>query len=126
MIYIKILWIFSAPVDRTLISELNFLMTNLTLYEPCIFLQYVYEPTRCTEFLWLDFIFHYMLYVFRTVLVHLQEQLYELYIALGICRYMPVPYVWLLCGYSHTTARRVVPAYTKYDVQLIKLLLLMD
>ena len=25
-----------------------------------------------------------------------------------------------LVGYSHTTARRMVPAYTKYDVQLIK------
>ena len=33
----------------------------------------------------------------------------------GICRY-----VWLLCGYSHTKARRMVPAYTKCDVQLIK------
>ncbi len=33
----------------------------------------------------------------------------------GICRY-----VWLLCGYSHTTATRMVPAYTKCDVQLIK------
>ena len=33
---------------------------------------------------------------------------------------MPVPYVWLLCGYSHTTATRMVPAYTKCDVQLIK------
>ena len=33
----------------------------------------------------------------------------------GVCRY-----VWLLCGYSHTTARRMVPAYTKCDVQLIK------
>ena len=29
----------------------------------------------------------YMLYVFRTVLVHLQEQLYKLYIVFGICRY---------------------------------------
>ena len=29
-------------------------------------------------------------------------------------------YVWLLCGYSHTTATRMVPAYTKCDVQLIK------
>ena len=28
--------------------------------------------------------------------------------------------VWLLCGYNHTTARRMVPAYTKCDVQLIK------
>ena len=26
--------------------------------------------------------------------------------------FMPVPYVWLLCDYSHTTARRMVPAYT--------------
>ena len=33
----------------------------------------------------------------------------------GICRY-----VWLLCGYNHITARRMVPAYTKCDVQLIK------
>ena len=64
-----------------------------------------------------------MLYMFRTVLVHLQEQLYKLYIAFGICRYMP--YVWLLCGYIRTTATRMVPAYTKYDVQLIKLLLKM-
>ena len=39
----------------------------------------------------------------------------------GICRY-----VWLLCGYSHITARPVVPACTKCDVQLIKLLLMMD
>ena len=39
----------------------------------------------------------------------------------GICRY-----VWLLCGYSHITATRMVPAYTKCDVQLIKLLLMMD
>ena len=32
---------------------------------------------------------------------------YKLYIAYtGICRYMPVPYVWLLCGYNHTIARR--------------------
>ena len=33
----------------------------------------------------------------------------------GICRY-----VWLLCGYSYTIARRMVPAYTKCYVQLIK------
>ena len=29
-------------------------------------------------------------------------------------------YVWLLCCYSHTTATRMVSAYTKCDVQLIK------
>ena len=33
----------------------------------------------------------------------------------SICRY-----IWLLCGYSHTTARLMVPAYTKCDIQLIK------
>ena len=33
----------------------------------------------------------------------------------GMCRY-----VWLLCGYSHTTATCMVPAYTKCDVQLMK------
>ena len=27
-------------------------------YVPCITLQYVYKPTRCTKFLWLVFIFH--------------------------------------------------------------------
>ena len=40
---------------------------------------------------------------------------YKLYIAFGMCQY-----VWQLCGYSHTTARRMVPAYTKGDVQLVK------
>ena len=43
--------------------------------------------------------------MFRTVLVHHQEQLYKLYIAFGVCRYHT-------CGYSHTTATRMVPAYT--------------
>ena len=33
----------------------------------------------------------------------------------GICRY-----VWPLCGYNHTTARRMVREYTEYDVLLIK------
>ena len=31
---------------------------NLTLYSPCIILQYVRETARCTKFLWLDFIFY--------------------------------------------------------------------
>jgi hypothetical protein len=30
--------------------------TNLKLYAPRIILQYVYKPTRCTKFLWVDFI----------------------------------------------------------------------
>ena len=42
---------------------------------------------------------------------------YKVYIVFGIRQH-----VWLLSGYvyNHTTARRVVPAYTKCDVQLIK------
>ena len=52
-----------------------------------------------------------MLYMFRTILVHHQEQLFISYtshlVYAGICRY-----VWLFCGYGHTTARRMVPAYT--------------
>ena len=44
----SILKCFIKPVD----SE-----RGLTLYAPCITLQYVYKPTRCTKFLWLDFIF---------------------------------------------------------------------
>ena len=26
--------------------------------------------------------------------------------------------VWLLCGYSHTTARRMIPTYANCDIQL--------
>jgi hypothetical protein len=49
---------------------------------------YVYKPTRCTKFLWLDFIFQYTLYIFRTVSVHLPEQyFYKLYVMFGICGY---------------------------------------
>ena len=35
-------------------------------------------------------------------------------------------YRYHTCGYSHTTATRMVPAYTKCEVQLIKLLLMVD
>ena len=44
-----------------------------------------------------------MLYMFRTILVHHREQLYKLYIAFAICRYMPV---------RVATATRMVPVYT--------------
>ena len=56
-----------------------------------------------------------MLYIFRTVLVHLQEQLYELYITFGICRYHTSG-----CCVDIATQQSDVPAYTKCDVQLIK------
>ena len=72
------------------------------LYAPCIILQYAYKPTRCTKFLWLDFILQYTLYMFRIVSVHLQEQLFisctSHLVYAGICWY-----VWLLCCYSNTT-----------------------
>ena len=36
---------------------------------------------------------------------------------------MPVPYVWLLCGYNHTAVRRMVPAYTGiYQIAMYSLL----
>ena len=62
-----------------------------------------------------------MLYMFGTVLVHLQEQLYKLYIAFGICRYHTCG-----CYVGITTQQPDVSAYTKCDVQLINLLLMMD
>ena len=62
-----------------------------------------------------------MLYMFRAILVHLQEQLYKLYIAFGICRYHTCS-----CCVDIATLQPHVSAYTKYDVQLIKLLLMMD
>ena len=60
------------------------------------------------------------LHVSDSLIHHHERHFYKPYIAIGICRYMPVQYVWLLCGYSPTTARRMVPAYTKCDAQLIK------
>ena len=65
--------------------------------------------------------FQYRLYMFRTVSVHLQEQsFYKLYIAYtGICRYH-------MSGYcvAIATQQPDISAYTKYDIQLIKRLLL--
>ena len=61
------------------------------------------------------------LYMFRTTISPSSGAIFNnLYSAIGTCQY-----VWLLCGYSHTTDRRIVLAYTKCDVQLIKRLLLM-
>ena len=39
-------------LDRRQIIAVTFIFFfNLTLYAPCIILQYVYKPTRCTKFL---------------------------------------------------------------------------
>ena len=48
-----------------------------------------------------------MLYMFRTILVHLQEQLYKLYISFGICRYHTSG-----CSVTIATQQPDVPAYT--------------
>ena len=47
--------------------------------------------------------------MFRTILVHHQEQLYKLYIAFGICRYKPIrlAVVWHLV-YAGTIRLAVV------------------
>ena len=98
----------------------GYILSRDMKYYTLIILWYVYKPTRCTKFLWLDFIF-------SLDALHVSDyNFYKLYIAIGMCRYMPIEYVWLLCGYIHITARRMVPAYTKCDVQLIKLLLMVD
>ena len=44
------------PVSSSLLGSNIFL--SLSLYAPCVIPQYVYKPTRCTKFLWLDFIFY--------------------------------------------------------------------
>ena len=49
-----------------------------------------------------------MFYMFRTVLVHQQQQLYKLYIAFGICRYMPV-YAGTGIYQMRCTAYKVAP-----------------
>ena len=51
--------------------------------------------------------------MFRTLWFIIRNDVLELYFAISIRRY-----IWLLCGYSHTTARRMVPAYTNCDIQL--------
>ena len=44
-----VLFIFGS--DRVSADLIVLLFLHLTLYAPCIILQYVYEPTRCTKFL---------------------------------------------------------------------------
>ena len=58
--------------------------------------------SKMHKILMISLYFHYTLCMFRTVLVHHEEQLYKLYIVFGICQY-----VW-----------SDVLVYTKYDVQL--------
>ena len=48
---------YSTRKPLLLMTNFNITDSFLTLYAPCIILQYVYEPTRCTKFLWSDFIF---------------------------------------------------------------------
>ena len=75
--------------------------TNLTLYPSCIILQYAYKTTRCTKFLWLDFI------------INIRSTCFGLYQSI-------IRSNFISCT-SH------IPVYVGIcDVQLIKLLLMMD
>ena len=67
-----------------------------------------------------------MLYMFRTILVHHQEQLYKLYIGFGICRYDTSGCCVTIATQQPDVWYRHIPECTKSDVQLIKLLLMMD
>ena len=71
---------------------------NLTLYAPFIILQYVYKPTRCTKILVIRLYFPLdALHVSDHVSPSSGAIFYRLYIAFGICRYMPIrlALVWL-------------------------------
>ena len=112
--------------------------TNLTLYTPCIIYN-IYKPTRCTKFLWLDFIFHQMLYMFRNMLVHHQEQPFisctsHLVYAGTICGCWVViatehPDVcvgnfltsWVTASFSRTLLREV-----KWDKNVVTIIRIMD
>ena len=58
--------------------------------------------------------------MFRTILVHHQEQLYKLYIAFGICRYHASGCCVAIATQQTHVWYRHIPAYTKCDVRLIK------
>ena len=56
-------------------TQINYVRRNLTLYVPCIILQCVYKPTRCTNSYnqFYSTVF-FLLYMFRTnLVVHHQE-----------------------------------------------------
>ena len=57
--------------------------------------------------------------MFRTILVHYQEQLYKLYITFGICRYHTSGCCVAIATQEPEVWYRHIPAYTKCDVQLI-------
>ena len=111
-------------VTRSLRND-KYYLNNLTLCAPCIILQYVYEPTRCTKILVIRLYFpldvlHVSDYIspsseatFISCTSHL--------VYAGICRYHTSG-----CCVAVATQQPDVPAYTKCDVQLIKLLLKMD
>ena len=80
-------------------------MPYLTLYEPCIILQYVYKLISCTKFLWLDFIFN-----IRSTCFGLYQSIFRSNL--------------FICCMSY-----LVSACTKYDIQhtsIKRLLLKMD
>ena len=59
--------------------------------------------------------------MFRTVSVHLQEQpFYKLYVVFGLCRYHKSGCCVAIATQQPDVWNRHIPAYTKCDIQLIK------
>ena len=80
----------------------------------CLYNVYISRPTRCTNSYNESLLIIKCSTCFGLLSQTSGVTFLKLY-SYGISRY-----VWLLFCYSHTTVRRMVPAYTKYDVQLIK------
>ena len=66
---------------------LNMVSVNLTLYSPCIILQYVYKPTRCTKFCDYTLFSITCCTCFGLYQSITRSNFYKLYIAFDICRY---------------------------------------
>ena len=67
-----------------------------------------------------------MPHIFRTILVHLQEQLYKLYISFFVDADTSGCCVTIGRALPMATQETGVSAYSKCDVQLIKVVLKMD
>ena len=93
---------------------------SLILYAPCIILQYVYKPTRCTKFLWSDFIF-----VIRSTCFGLHLSIFRNNLFINCMSYLVCANMSGCCNVVPTTSQWPdVLAHTKYNIQFIKSLFL--
>ena len=92
----------SVTINKGLVSTRNVLRQlkfNLILYEPCIILQYICDPTDTQRFM-IKFIHNtWWLDIFRNSVVHLQERFIQaVYVDLVCDILRAIRYVQILCG----------------------------